>query len=263
MYRFKGWSLVAPAIFATIVVPIALSAQSPEKSLVNSGSVITPALTSQTKQPSAEQTGDSLAVNQHYQAAIEAYSKAPEMTAVIWNKMGISYQLMFNSKEAMRCYRESLKIDPLNPQVLNNLGTVFASMKEYGQADRMYRKALKISPASALILKNLGTDELSEGKYEKGWQTYQQAIAIDPKIFADHTAPKVENPSSVHDRGAMNYYMALGCARSGYVGSALEYLRAAIDEGFVSRKKVATDAEFARLRSNPAFQQLVAEPTAQ
>ena len=69
------------------------------------------------------------------------------MTAAIWNKMGIAYQMMFNSKDAMRCYKESLKLDPANPQVLNNLGTVYASLKEYGQADRMYRKALKIDPA--------------------------------------------------------------------------------------------------------------------
>jgi hypothetical protein len=61
----------------------------------------------------------------------------------------------------------------------------------------------------------------------------------------------------------MNYYMALGCARSGYTDCALSYLRAALDEGFISRKKVAEAAEFASLRENPGFKQLMAEPTAQ
>jgi tetratricopeptide (TPR) repeat protein len=207
--------------------------------------------------------GDSLAAHQRYQAAIEAYSKAPEMTAGIWNKMGISYQMMLNSRDAMRCYKESLKLDPRNPQVLNNLGTVYASMKDYGQADRLYRKAIKVDPQNAPILKNLGTNLLAEKKYNKGWAAYQQAIAIDPEIFADHGNPKVENPTSIEERGAMNYYMALGCARSGYVDCALQYLRAALDEGFTSRKKVAADAQFASLRTNPAFQQLMAEPSAQ
>ena len=27
------------------------------------------------------------------------------MTAAIWNKMGIDYQMMFNSKDAARCYK--------------------------------------------------------------------------------------------------------------------------------------------------------------
>ena len=126
--------------------------------------------------PTAEQLGDSLTARQRYQAAIAAYSKAPEMTAAIWNKMGIDYQMMFNSKDATRCYKQSLQLDPGNPQVLNNLGTVYASLKEYGQADRLYRKALKIDPQSALILKNLGTNLLAEHKYNKGWEAYQRGF---------------------------------------------------------------------------------------
>jgi hypothetical protein len=33
----------------------------------------------------------------------------------------------------------------------------------------------------------------------------------------------------------------------------------ALDEGFTTRKKVANDSEFASLRDNPAFKQLLAE----
>ena len=102
----------------------------------------------------------------------------------------------------------------------------------------MYRKALKLDPHSAIILKNLGTNLLAEHKYNKGWEAYQQALTIDPQIFADHGGPRVENPSNVQERGAMNYYMARGCARAGYTDCALEYLRKALDEGFITRKKV-------------------------
>ena len=34
---------------------------------------------------------------QRYQAAIEAYKKAPRDSAEAWNKMGVAYQLMFNT----------------------------------------------------------------------------------------------------------------------------------------------------------------------
>jgi Tfp pilus assembly protein PilF len=211
------------------------------------------------KPPTPEQLGDSLVGHQRYQAAIAAYSKAPEMTADIWNKIGIAYQMLFNAKDAARCYKQSLKLDPANSQVMNNLATVYASLKQYGQADRMYRKALKLDPKSAIVLKNYGTNLLAEHKYNRGWEAYQQALAIDPQIFADHNGPSVQNPSSVQDRGAVNYYMAAGCARAGYTDCALQYLRLALDEGFTTRKKIEADSQFASLRDNPAFKQLLAE----
>ncbi|MGD0740671.1 MAG: tetratricopeptide repeat protein [Terracidiphilus sp.] len=209
--------------------------------------------------PTAEQIGDSFVGHQRYQAAIEAYSKAPEITASIWNKMGIAYQMLFNAKDATRCYKESLKLNPNDSQVINNLGTVYASLKLYGQADRAYRKALKLNPKSAITLKNYGTNLLAEHKYDRGWEAYKQALAIDPEIFSGQNGPVVQNPSNVAERGAMNYYMAAGCARAGYTDCALQYLRMALDEGFTTRKKVQVDSQFASLRDNPDFKQLLAE----
>jgi len=49
--------------------------------------------------------GDALMARQRYQAAIEAYKKAPEDDAAAWNKLGIAYQMMFNVNDAMRCYK--------------------------------------------------------------------------------------------------------------------------------------------------------------
>jgi len=207
--------------------------------------------------PTPEEVGDTLVVHQRYQAAIEAYSKAPK-SAAIWNKMGIAYQMMFNLREATRCYKASLQLDPRNTNVINNLGTVYDSLKEYGTAERYYKKALKIDPQSALILKNLGTNLLSQHKYDRGWDAYKQALAIDPEIFEDRNSPQVQNPASVQERGAMNYYMALGCVRAGLTDCALQYLRMALDEGYTNPKKVAADVAFASLRDNPDFKQLLA-----
>lgn len=264
MFRLNGnrWTQALPALLAiTFAGPLFVAGQSPEKFVVDPDSTTPPKSVSPALQVSPEQTGDSLASHQRYQAAIAAYSQAPRMTAAIWNKMGISYQMMLNSRDAMRCYKRSLKIEPRNPRVLNNLATVYATTKQFGQADRLYRKALRLQPDNVSILKNLGSNLLSERKYDKGWAVYQQALAIDPKIFANNNNPKVDNGVSVKDRGAMNYYMALGCARAGYTDRALEYLRAALDEGFISREKVAAETSFAGFRSNPGFQRLMAEPS--
>jgi Tfp pilus assembly protein PilF len=210
-----------------------------------------------TPPPTQEELGDSLALHQRYQAAIAAYSKA-KPTAAVWNKMGIANQMMFNLTDATRCYKESLKIEPRNSQVLNNLATVYDSLKNFAAAERLYRKSLKIEPQSALVLKNLGTNLMAQRRYNRGWEAYKQALAIDPQIFEDRNFPRVQNPASVQERGAMNYYMALGCVRAGQTDCALQYLRMALDEGFTNPKKVATDVAFASLRENPDFKQLLA-----
>ena len=209
-----------------------------------------------------EQIADALMTHQRYQAAIEQYKKAPH-SADVWNKTGVAYQLMLNLDDAARCYEQALKLDGHNAIVMNNLGTVYVTMKQYSRAERAYRKALKVDPRSALVHKNLGTALLAQHKYSKGWQEYQEALAIDSHIFQSTNSVRVENPGSVQDRGAMNYYMAKGCVRAGQADRAIEYLRMAINEGFISPRKVAADQEFSALRDLPAFQQLLAAERAQ
>jgi len=207
--------------------------------------------------PTPEELGDTLVIHQRYQAALAAYAKAPP-SATVWNKMGIAYQMMFNLKDATHCYKESLELEPKNPNVLNNLATIYDSQKEYGQAEKLYKKALKLDPKSALVLKNLGTNLLSQHKNTRGWEMYEQALSIDPQIFEDRNSPQVQNPATVEQRGVMNYYMALGCVRVGQTACALQYLRMAMDEGYTTPKKVASDLAFASLRDNPDFKLLLA-----
>ena len=206
-----------------------------------------------------EEKGDLLMAQQRYQAAIEAYRKVEPRSADVWNKMGIGYQLMFNQEEASHCYQASLHMEPKNARVMNNLGTIYDSEKEFGNAERMYHRALKVDPKSALIYKNLGTNLLAQHRYKKGWEAYKAALQIDPDIFTSSTSPRVQNPASVEERGAMNYYMAKGCVRAGMNDCAIEYLRMALNEGFTSPKKIEADSEFAGLKGVPAFRQLLAE----
>lgn len=208
--------------------------------------------------PTPEQLGDALMAHQRYQAAIEAYKKSPGKDPSVWNKMGIAYQLMFNQTDAMHCYQVSHKLDPKNANVLNNLGTVYDALKQYHNAEKQYRKALKLDPESALIRKNLGTNLLAQHKYQKGWQEYQAAIKLDPTIFTDNSRPRIENPASISDRGAMNYYMAKTCVKAGMTQQAIQYLRMALNEGYTSPKKIIEDNEFAALQGIPAFEEMLA-----
>jgi Flp pilus assembly protein TadD len=203
--------------------------------------------------------GDALVYHQRYQAAIAEYAKAPVRTAAVWNGMGIANQMMFNFKEASRCYEQSLKLNPDDPQVLNNLGTMNESLGDYKRADRAYRRALKLDPHSALTYKNLGTNLIAQHDYREGWDAYERAIALDPAIFDKGISPRMGDPAPARARGAMNYYMALACVRTGQTSCALEYLRESMNEGFANPRKVTSDSEFAVLSGDPEFQKLLAE----
>lgn len=213
--------------------------------------------------PTPEELGDSLTMHQHYQAAIAAYAKVQPPTSTVWNKMGIAYQMMFNVRDATRCYNASLKLDPKNAQVLNNLATVYDSQKEYRNAERSYRKALKIQPSNAVIMRNLGSNLLAQHKYKKGAEAYRAALVINPQIMDSHSGASVQNPASVQERGALHYYMAKGCVSAGNHECAIQNLRLALNEGFTNVKKIAGDESFASLRDLPAFQQLIATQSAQ
>ncbi len=208
-------------------------------------------------QPTPEDVGDALMARQRYQAAIEAYQKVSPDSQSALNKMGIAYQLMFSPVDASRCYKASLRLDPKNVHALNNLGTVYDSLHQFTEGERMYRKALRIAPDSAVLLKNLGTNLLSQHKYEQGWEVYKTALARDPHLFDKPPAVHVENPGTVQERGAMNYYMAKGCARAGQSDRAIDFLRRSLNDGFTNPKKIQADGEFATLHGNPAFELLL------
>lgn len=208
---------------------------------------------------SHEQLGDIAAAHRHFRAAIAAYAQAPQMTAALWDKSGIAYEMLHDFGDAMRCYRNALKLDPNFPQVYNNLGSLYGLVRNFGKADHMYRMALKLDPNSPRFLMNFGTNLIALHKFAAGWEAYRHALALDPAVFNDAGGPAVGNAASVHNRGAMYYYIALGCTRTSDAGCAVENLRAAIDRGFVSPKEIASDTRFAALNGNPAFQRLLTE----
>lgn len=256
MNRWTGYFLsLGFLVLFTLAAPALLPAQTAMSNPAQQPAQATPSF-----QPTHEQIGDSLMAHQRYQAAIEEYKQAPRDSATAWNKRGIALQLMFNIEEAERCYREALKLEPKNPTFLNNLGSVYMAQRSYSKAEKSYRKAVHYDPKSALFHKNLGTALLAKRKYQQGWEAYQAALKLDPTIFDRNRSSsiRVENPASVQDRGAMNFYMAKGCVRAGMLERAVEYLRMALNEGFTNPKKILADAELASLRNVPQFQKLMA-----
>ncbi|HEV2135383.1 MAG TPA: tetratricopeptide repeat protein [Terracidiphilus sp.] len=256
----RRFSAVLAAAMMVMCGPLVLFAQNTVREADNT-SVPQPPVTNATPaiQATPEQIGDAFLAHQRYQEAIAEYKKESQPSATVWNKMGIAYEMMFDSSDAYRCFKKSLRLEPHSAQVLNNLGTVYDSRKKYKAAERLYRKATKLDPTSAIIQKNLGTNLLARRKYEAGWEAYRKALALDPHIFDQNENSAVQNTASLQERGAMNYYMAKSCVLAGLNDRAIQFLRLALTEGFTSPKKVAEDSSFKKLHNYPAFQELIAE----
>ena len=258
--QFTGFvTLLMFWVGATEVAPSLSSQTNPSMQFTTTQTVSGPALSTSDYKPSQEELGDLHMLRKRYQAAIAAYQQEPQKSAVIWNKIGIASQQMFMLDEAKKSYDKSLKLNPKNAEVINNLGTIYYSQKQYGAAEHMYRKAIKLKPKSALIYKNLGTVLLAKHKFKKGWECYQAALSLDPEVFETTATFRVGDPTSAQRRGAVNYYLAKSYLGAGMRGRAVEYLRMALDEGFIDRKKVMADKEFASLRGDAAFELLLAE----
>ena len=100
--------------------------------------------TSQQTTPLPPQTeGDLLMVHRRYAAALEAYQRDPEKSAVLWNKIGVAYHHMFALDQARKYYQMALAMKPNYPEALNNLAAVYHGEHEYKQAEHTYKLALK------------------------------------------------------------------------------------------------------------------------
>jgi tetratricopeptide (TPR) repeat protein len=257
-----------PAIALSLSLPISLQAQvsnlavdsaAEDSSVTNASADISTMLTPRdAPQLSIEKMGDSLEASGRFRAANDAYSQIARPSAAVLNKMGVAYQMLYDLKDAMRCYKSSLKLQPTNPNVLNNLGSAEELLGDFSAAERDYRKALKLEPNDARVLKNLGTNLLMQGRDNKSADAYKQALAIDPHIFDHYSGPQVEEPEGKM-LGVASYMKAQSCARAGLTDCALTYLQRAFNEGSATVKKVSADDNFTNLLGTPALARILAQ----
>lgn len=206
----------------------------------------------------AEMRGDIFMARKMYREAIEVYRGIPAESAIIANKIGIAYHQMLLFDQAKKQYERAMKLSPKYPEAINNLGTIYYAKRSYRRATNLYKKALDVNPNSASILSNLGTAFFARKKYAEAFEAYQKALAIDPEVFEHRgNSGVLLQERSVQERAKFHFYLAKTYAKAGNVERALQYMRKAIEEGFKEREKFVEEPEFAGLKDNPEFQQLL------
>ena len=206
---------------------------------------------------SPEVEGDLLMVRRSYAAALRAYDRDTDHSAVLLNKIGVAYHHLFALEMARKYYQQALVLRPGYADALNNLAAVYHGEHDYGQAEKIYKRALKVSPNSAILYCNLGTSYFAQEKYKPGMQAYAKALALNPHIFDPAQVQIVQETTSRRQLVAINYYLARTYATAGKLQESLAYLRKALEAGFRDHKLLMKDKDFAALRSTPEFHQLM------
>ena len=209
-----------------------------------------------------EARADQLRAQKLYLDALDYYraamAKEPKSASLL-NKIGITELMMQRYRDAKKCFDEAIKYDRKFADALNNRGVVFYEEKRYGAAVKDYRRAIAVDGTSASFYSNLGAALFSKKEFEPAVLAYDRALALDPDVFERTSRGGVQAQlPSPGDRARYDFTVAKLYAKMGYSDRSLEYLKKALEEGYKDFNNVYKDAEFAELRKDKRFTELMA-----
>ncbi|HET7185589.1 MAG TPA: tetratricopeptide repeat protein [Terriglobales bacterium] len=215
----------------------------------------------------------------YYRAAIKKANSAP-----LWNKVGITELQTGHLKDAAKSFERSIKLDSKFPEAYNNRGAVYyiagtqqqalaeqkhksvprGAVSNYRKSVNYYLKALALREDSASYHANLGTAYFALKDFPQATNEYARAMELDPDVLEHRFQTGITaQMSSPEDRAHYSFVVARMYAKSGNLERALQYLRKAIEDGYKDLDSVYKDQEFATLRKDPRFSELMArKPTA-
>ncbi len=209
-----------------------------------------------------EARADQLRMEKLYLDALDYYRAAlvkQPNPARLLNKIGITELMIQRYREAKKSFDQAIKADRKFADAFNNRGVVFYEERKYGAAVKEYRRAIAIDSTSASFFSNLGAALFAKREFEPAVLAYEKAVQLDPDVFERTSRGGVQAQlPSPGDRAHYDYTVAKLYAKMGYSDRSLEYLRKAMEEGYKDLKNVYKDEEFASLRKDKRFAELMA-----
>ena len=209
-----------------------------------------------------EEKGDLLRAEKLFLDAIDYYHAALQKkpnSAPLYNKIGIAQLQMQRWSDAKRSFERAIHEDREFPEAYNNLGVVYNVSKKYNKAIERYNKAIHFRDDTASYYSNLGAALFSKKEYDKSVVAYSHAFQLDPDVFERTSRTGVSaQMSKPEDRAHFDYVVAKLYAKMGSTDRSLEYLRRALEEGYKNINSVYKDEEFAGLRKDHRFTELMA-----
>jgi len=144
----------------------------------------------------------------HWQNTFTLFGHARKVTRsnpITHNNYGYSLLERGQLDEAIREFREALRLEPKHSKAHNNLGKVLIMKNKISEAIEEFREAVRLKPDFLKAYNNLGLAYARLGKYELAMQNFNEALKLEP-----------DNPY-------VYYNMALAMSEQGQYDQAIEH----------------------------------------
>ena len=274
MARLRSWNflIVMCCLGVCLLLPGVALGQSPQTSPPTPSAIPPSTAPAQVAAPPApdpsdsasqlEAEGDDLRAEKRFLDALDYYNAAlaKQPSALLWNKQGMSYLMLQHPDKAAKSFDHAIHFDKKAPEGYNNRGYIEQMKKRYDKAIKYYSKAASLRPTDAVFQYNIGSAYFADHNYPKAAQAYKAAFTLDPNIFIRVSRTGImAQATSPEDRAAFSFMVAKMYARAGDVDHSLEYLRKAMENGYKKINEVYTDQEFASMRTDKRFEDLMAQ----
>ena len=209
-----------------------------------------------------EATGDDLHAHKFFADALDYYqaANAKQPSARLMNKIGMMNLLLLRIDSSRKDFERAIKMDPNYADAYNNLGAVHYQDHQLKQAIKQYQKAITLNPEFATYHSNLGTAYMERKEFDKAAAEYARALQIDPDVFEHRGSAGISARfPSPSDRARFHYVIAKTYAKAGNTERCLLYLTKAMEFGFKDIDRVYKEDEFASVRKDPRFAELMAK----
>ncbi len=117
--------------------------------------------------------------------AVKCYRQALRLDpnqSVIHNNLGVALALQSREKEAAACYRRAIELEPDDAEAHNNLGNMLRFSGQMNEALDCYDAALKLSPHHPDAMNNKSSVLNELGRFSEAMEIVQKAIEIEPEF---------------------------------------------------------------------------------
>jgi tetratricopeptide (TPR) repeat protein len=182
-----------------------------------------------------KKTGDVDKSLSGYQRAISLYSQY----AIAYYNRAILYSQRGEWEKALLDYNKAIEINPRDPEFYNNRGNLYTRQQNFEKALADYNQAIHLSPNNSEMYHNRAQLYVKLNQMDMALEDFKRAIELNPDLVSS--------------------YFNLAClyAIKGNIEAAFELLEKAFRKGYKNVEQVKSDPDMARLRENPAFEDLM------
>jgi tetratricopeptide (TPR) repeat protein len=139
--------------------------------------------------------------------AIECFTQVLKIKpeAAAYNNLGVILSLNGRIDEAVECHKNAIQLDPKNAEAYYNLANILLSQNNFKQAIDGYEKAVTITPKYTKAHINLAVALMRENRFDEAIEHAAQAVKIEPRNVDAH------------------YNLAVALRQQGRLGEAIEH----------------------------------------